>query len=52
MDYSKLIFVTDMDGTLLTKNKGVSKRNLEIIRRFQSQGGLFGLATGRQVHTD
>ncbi|HIV11305.1 MAG TPA: HAD family hydrolase [Candidatus Faeciplasma avium] len=51
MDYSKLIFVTDMDGTLLTKNKGVSKRNLELIRRFQSQGGLFGLATGRPVHT-
>ena len=51
MNYNDTIFVTDMDGTLLSKNKTVSERNLKLIREYQAQGGLFGVATGRPIHT-
>ncbi len=51
MNYKDTIFVTDMDGTLLSKTKSVSERNLKLIRKYQAQGGLFGVATGRPIHT-
>ncbi len=51
MNYKDTIFVTDMDGTLLSKDKTVSERNLKLIREYQAQGGLFGVATGRPIHT-
>ena len=41
MNYNDTIFVTDMDGTLLSKNKTVSERNLKLIREYQAQGGLY-----------
>lgn len=51
MDFSKTVFVTDMDGTLLNKSKTVTDDNLKMIRRYQDEGGLFGIATGRPIHT-
>ncbi|MCR8633546.1 Cof-type HAD-IIB family hydrolase [Paenibacillus radicis (ex Xue et al. 2023)] len=41
------MLVTDMDGTLLSSGKTISKENLNAIERFVEQGGLFTLATGR-----
>lgn len=46
-DISKVIFLSDMDGTLLSADKTLSRRNAEAIKRFQSAGGTFVVATGR-----
>ena len=47
--FKGILFCTDLDGTLLpTDGQEVSARNMEAIRYFQSEGGLFTLATGRQ----
>ena len=41
------LLLTDMDGTLLSPDGSVSKRNQKAITEFVSQGGRFGVATGR-----
>lgn len=51
MDISKTVFVTDMDGTLLTADKRVSNADLKAICAYREKGGLFGIATGRPVQT-
>lgn len=51
MDFKNTVFVTDMDGTLLNGNKLVTDGNLAAIERYRSGGGLFGIATGRPIHT-
>ncbi|NQX67487.1 HAD family hydrolase [Paenibacillus alba] len=43
----RILLVSDMDGTLLDREQRISAENAEAIRRFQAQGGLFTLATGR-----
>ncbi len=48
-DISKVIFITDMDGTFLPSNKIVTKKNLEAVRCFQEFGGKFSIATGRTL---
>lgn len=47
MDFGKVIFMTDLDGTLLTDDKRVLDRDLAAIERFRAGGGLFTTATGR-----
>ncbi|MCD7771743.1 MAG: HAD family hydrolase [Oscillospiraceae bacterium] len=49
--FDKTIFVTDMDGTLLAPDKSVSQGNLQAISEYRKAGGLFGIATGRPIHT-
>lgn len=49
MDYSKILFMSDMDGTLTVDGK-LSAENETAIREFQSRGGLFAPATGRSFH--
>lgn len=51
MDFSKTVFVSDMDGTLLTSQKTVNPLDSEAIRRYKSGGGRFIIATGRPLHT-
>lgn len=46
-DISKVIFLTDMDGTFLSTNKIPSQKNLEAVKKLQSLGGRFSIATGR-----
>ncbi len=46
-DISKVLLITDMDGTFLPTNKIPSKGNLEAIKKFQNAGGKFTIATGR-----
>ena len=41
----------DVDGTLLNSQGVVSPYTIEQIKRIKAQGGLFGLATGRDVHS-
>lgn len=45
--YDGCLICTDMDGTLLTTDKVLSRENAEAIKRFQLGGGLFTAATGR-----
>ncbi len=47
MDFSKVIFMTDLDGTLLTDDKKILPQDMAAIRRFTEGGGLFTVATGR-----
>lgn len=46
-DISKVLLITDMDGTFLPINKIPSKGNLDAIKKFQNSGGKFTIATGR-----
>ncbi|MCL2054041.1 MAG: Cof-type HAD-IIB family hydrolase [Oscillospiraceae bacterium] len=43
----KLLFITDMDGTLLPSDKNPNPVDLAAIKTIKEQGGLFTLATGR-----
>ena len=46
--FKGLLFCTDLDGTLLpTDGHEVSKGNMDAIRYFQAEGGLFTFVTGR-----
>ncbi len=46
-----MLFCTDLDGTLFTNDKKVSKENLDAIEYFKSEGGLFTFITGRMPQT-
>ncbi len=46
--FSGYLLACDIDGTLLT-NGVVPDRNVEAIKRFTEEGGVFALATGRSV---
>lgn len=47
MDFKNVIFVSDLDGTLLTDDKQILERDLAAIGRFRKGGGIFAAATGR-----
>lgn len=49
--FEGMLFCTDLDGTLFTSDKKVSKENLEKIEYFKSEGGLFTFITGRDPST-
>ncbi len=43
------VLLSDIDGTLLTKGV-IPEKNLEAIKWFKSEGGIFSVATGRTVN--
>ncbi|WRS28117.1 Cof-type HAD-IIB family hydrolase [Oscillospiraceae bacterium MB08-C2-2] len=47
-DFSGTLLVTDLDGTLVTK-EGIPQRNILALKRFVEQGGHLAIATGRSV---
>lgn len=47
MDFSKIVVMTDLDGTILDDEKNVSKEDLASIAEFRKGGGSFAVATGR-----
>lgn len=49
--FDGILLVSDLDGTLLDDQKQVPQANLEAIRYFQREGGIFSLATGRTYET-
>ena len=49
--FEGMLFCTDLDGTLYSNDKSVSKENLEAIKYFKSEGGLFTFITGRVPKT-
>ena len=46
---SDLLVISDLDNTLLTREGGIPRYNIEMIKKFQSLGGRFTVATGRTV---
>lgn len=50
-DLSNVIFITDMDGTLLPANKRLNQKDLDAIADFRRFGGRFTVATGRTVQS-
>ena len=50
-DITKVVLVTDLDGTLLTSEKKITEADFQAIRRFRDLGGRFTVATGRTVQT-
>ena len=49
MDFKKVIFVSDLDGTLLDDEKNIAEADLRAIDEFRADGGIFAAATGRGV---
>ena len=47
----KTLYISDLDGTLLTPQKELSPRTVEIINRLLDQGMLFSVATARSAAT-
>lgn len=48
--FDGLLFVTDLDGTLVKDDKTISKKNIEAIEYFKKEGGIFTFLTGRLPH--
>ena len=49
--FSGILFCTDLDGTLYRNDKSISKENLDAIKYFKNEGGLFTFITGRVPKT-
>ena len=48
-DISKVLLITDMDGTFLPASKIPGQKTLDAVSRFQKAGGKFSIATGRSL---
>ncbi len=48
-ELSKVLLITDMDGTFLPKNKEISDFDMKQIDMFRKNGGKFTIATGRAL---
>ncbi len=49
--FDKILICTDLDGTLLKKDKSISEENIKAIEYFKSEGGYFTFVTGRSAST-
>jgi Cof subfamily protein (haloacid dehalogenase superfamily) len=47
----KRLFITDLDGTLMTDAKTISSQDLSTLERLQRNGVVTVVATGRSVHS-
>nr|WP_317411951.1 HAD-IIB family hydrolase [uncultured Solibaculum sp.] len=45
------LLISDLDGTMLDENSEIPAANLEAVKRFVDQGGVFTIATGRTVES-
>lgn len=45
--FEGMLLACDMDGTLLSSDRSISPANLQALRYFTDEGGLFSMATGR-----
>ncbi|MBQ8107128.1 MAG: HAD-IIB family hydrolase, partial [Ruminococcus sp.] len=48
-DISKVLLITDMDGTFLPASKIPGRKSLQAIAEFEKRGGRFSIATGRAI---
>ena len=47
--FNGILIATDLDGTLLRKDKSVSDENKKAIEYFKENGGYFTIITGRPM---
>lgn len=45
--YEGYLIASDLDGTLINSEQGISEKNIAAIAEFTKEGGLFAAATGR-----
>lgn len=50
-DITKIIILSDMDGTLLNSKKQINDTDRKAIEKFTSSGGKFTVATGRTIQS-
>lgn len=48
--FDGILMCTDLDGTLMRKDKSVSRENIEAIEYFKAEGGAFTFITGRMPY--
>ena len=48
--FDGILICTDLDGTLLRKDKSISQENIEAIEYFKNNGGSFTFITGRMPY--
>ena len=48
-DFSNIVFISDLDGTLLPQSKIPLQKDIDAIERFKAGGGIFTIATGRVI---
>lgn len=48
-DISKVVIMSDMDGTLLNSDKKITEKDINAIEKFISIGGKFTVSTGRTL---
>lgn len=51
MNKNPYIFLSDLDGTLLTTEKRISPRTMEVLNRFVEAGNTFAICTGRDINS-
>ena len=47
--FDGVLFCSDMDGTMLDSDKKISKKNIDAVSYFKSEGGIFSIITGRTI---
>ena len=47
MKFKNIMIITDLDGTFYKAGGGLVERNLEAVKYFKKNGGLFTIASGR-----
>ena len=47
--FSNTVLITDLDGTLLPQSKILNEKDLNAIKYFRQNGGIFTIATGRII---
>lgn len=47
--FSNTVLITDLDGTLLPQSKVLNEKDLNAIKYFRENGGIFTIATGRII---
>ena len=50
-DISRVILLSDLDGTLLNSQKQITDKDRKAIERFIALGGHFTVATGRTIQS-
>ncbi len=50
-DISRVVLVSDMDGTLLNSQKEITEQDRSAIKRFMKLGGRFTVSTGRTIQS-
>lgn len=51
MNKNSYIFLSDLDGTLLTNEKIISPKTMDVLNRFVDAGNVFAICTGRDINS-